>query len=295
MKRKKLYHYFLYTMLFLFSKHAGISQTIQSLEISPGLDAHSEKWGIGYNGKKSDIRLAEFGPYAVTKVEKLDSGFFKNKVKEEKGGSYSSGDGYDEYKIKRTEKNTFFLMSLAGGSDSAESLFSTFTATREKRETVLGMVLSKKESSGGSETISESKQAAGMINIKNDSVYWKFFIDYPSSSTNTRVISSGLSGYLTNGSDTLSMKILYSVATRMSKDSTGIDRVVMRMARGVSLISSRDEQIAILIFKPTMGFISKKAENYTNDERVMINNEISKSEQLAIATLYGIMIGIQGY
>jgi hypothetical protein len=270
-------------------------QTVQSLQISPELASHSERWGIGYNGKESAFRLAHFGPYNVDDINKLDSGAYKNKVKEAKGGSYDFKDGYGEYKINRIEKNALFRMYLTGESDSTETFFSVFTATRQKKETALGVILSRQYSNGGPETLSESKQAEGLILIKNDSSRWRFFINYPSASTNTRLISSGITGYMTNGADSINMKILYSVVTRKNKDSTSPDLLKMRMVRGVSMVNSNDEQIAALVFKPPMGYISKKAENYTNDELVMINKDMDKSTQLAIASLYALMIGIQGY
>ena len=175
-------------LLFLLYIDRVNGQVIQSLQISDQLSAHSEKWGIGYNGKESAFRLAHFGPYTVDDINKLDSGAFKNKVKEEKGGSYDFKDGYGEYKIRRLEKNTLFRMFLNSESDSTETIFSVFTATRKKTETVLGTLMSRNTSGGGSETLSESKQAEGMILIKNDSSRWRFFVNYPSASSNTRVI-----------------------------------------------------------------------------------------------------------
>lgn len=177
--------------IFLFTNKIS-AQIVQSLDISPELSAHAEKWGIGYNGKESDVRLAHFGPFAVTDIEKLDSGAFKNKVKEEKGGSYDFKDGYDEYKIRRIDKNSLFRMFLTGETDSTETVFSAFTSTRKKSETILGTILSKNTTTGGSETLSERKQAEGMIIIKNDPARWSFFIDYPNSSSSTRMISSEL-------------------------------------------------------------------------------------------------------
>ena len=91
------------------------------------------------------------------------------------------------------------------------------------------------------------------------------------------------------------MKILYSVVSKKNKDSSSPDKMKMMMSRGVSLINSNDEQIAALVFKPPMAYIAKKAENYTNDEMVMINKEMDKSTRLAVASLYALMIGIQGY
>lgn len=282
-------------LVFFISIIKGFGQTIQSLQISPELAAHSDKWGIDINGKQSDIRLSAFGPYTVTKIDKLDSGAFKSKVKEDKEGSYDSKDGYDEYKIRRIEKNTIFRMSMTGESDSTETVFSAFTATRKKTETVLGAILSKSTSTGGSEILNERKQAEGMIIIKNDPTRWSFFIDYPSSSSNVRVISSGISGYLTNGSDTINMKVLYSIVSKKNKDSSSPDQIKMRMPRGVSLINNNDEQIAALVFKQTMAYIGKKSDSYTNDDMVMINKDMDKPVRLAIASLYAIMIGFQGY
>jgi hypothetical protein len=281
--------------LFLLYINRSFGQTVQSLQISPELQANSDRWGIGSNGKSFDIRLAVFGPFSVTGLQKLDSGASKNKVKEEKGGSYAPGDGYDEYKVRRLEMNTIFHMTLAGESDSTESLFSAFTAKRKKTETVLGMMLSKNTSSGGSEILSERKQAEGIIHIKNDTTRWNFFVDYPGSSSNARYVDHGLNGYLTNGVDSITMKVLYSVVSTKSKDSTSPDKIKTMFARGVSLIDMQGVQIAALIFKPALGYAAKKSDNYTNEELVMINKGIDKSARLAIASLYAIMIGIQGY
>lgn len=69
----------------------------------------------------------------------------------------------------------------------------------------------------------------------------------------------------------------------------------MTMARGVSLMNPQGEQVAALVFKPPMAYIAKKSDNYTNDEMVMINKEMDKPVRMAVASLYALMIGLQGY
>jgi hypothetical protein len=228
----------------------------------------------------------------VSYVEKLDSGAFRTKVKEDKEMSFSSDAGYEEFKTKKIEERAYIRMGVGSGDDSVTAFFSLFTSVRKKSETVLSAILSKKEETANSEYFDDRKLVQGFLTIKNESLPWRFMLNYPPSSGNG--VNTALEGFLTNGRDSLVIGFVYSDIMRRSKKDPSKETIMMRSARGYTLNDWENRQMAALIFKQNGAFLgAKKLGYYTGEEVMMISKENNHSSRLAIAALFAIMLGIQ--
>lgn len=268
------------------------SQTYQYFTLDSVLTGYSEQMGIASNGKSDGIRLAILGPYIANYAEKLDSGAFRTKVKENKEMSYGSDNGFEEFKIKKIEEHAYYRMGMNRESDSTTAFFSLYTSVRKRSETVLSAILSKKDETSSAEYFDNSKDVNGYITIKNDSLPWRFNIYFPESSGNG--VNNGITGFLANGIDSFNLDIVYGDVMRRSKKEPFEERILMRTARGYALVGEDNRQMAALIFKQSAAYLgAKKLGNFTGGELVVIGRENSKQARLAMATLFSIIVGIQ--
>ena len=218
---------------FLLLTIAASSQTFQYLTLDSALLVNSEQMGIGRNGKTDGIKMSVIGPFSVSFVDKLDSGAFRTKVKEDKEMSFSSDAGYEEFKTKKIEERAYFRMGVGSGDDSVTAFFSLFTSVRKKSETVLSAILSKKDETANSEYFDDRKLVEGYFSVKNESLPWRFMLNYPPSSGS--VVNTALDGFLTNGRDSLVIGFVYSDIMRRSKKDPSKETIMMRSARGYTL------------------------------------------------------------
>lgn len=281
----------IFCMIALLSPGWAKSQTYQRFTLDSALTGYSEQMGIANNGRAEGVKLAIMGPYVTNFADKLDSGAFRTKVKENKEMIYSGSDGFEEFKIKKIEQHAFYRMGLSRESDTVTTFFSLYSSVRKKSETVLSVILSKKEENTNSEYFDNSKEVGGYISIKNDSSLWHFRIYYPESSGSG--VNNHVSGYLANGIDSFNINLVYGDVVKRSKKEPFVERTVMRTSRGYTLIDQDNRQMAALIFRQSTAYIgAQKLGNFTGGEWVILGKENSKETRLAMASLFSIMIGI---
>lgn len=273
-------------LILLFSTNECISQDIISLQISPQLNAKGDKWEPLLKSRQDNVTLVEFGPWGTKKVLKLDSGALKNKQVSDKENYYDSEEGITGYKTKKVESKKFFKINVTGTSDSSECIFSVFTSSSKRKQTVLGILLSKKELIGNTTVLSDSKQIAGNIRLMNDSVDCSFLLDYPAGG------SSYPTGFLNIETDSCIIRILYAFVTKTTNDAANPEQVTKIIPRGVAIFNYNEEQIAVLAFKALKNYKAKEAENFSQNASLVISNEINKSAQMAIASLFAIIMGV---
>jgi hypothetical protein len=274
-------------LMYLALSNKCTGQNIISLQISPQLSAQSEKWDPVLKSKNGDVNLVVFGPWFTTNINKLDSGTFKNKSISDKESYYDSEEGINGYKTKKVELSTFYRINIFGKSDSAESIYSVFTSSSKRKQTVLGILLSKKELIGNTTVLSYSKQLAGNIRLMNDSDKCSFFLDYAG------VGGSIPTGFLLKGTDSIVVSTLYALVTKPTNDPQNPEQVIRIIPRGISLFDINEVQIAALVFKDPKDYKAKETENFSKLASVIISNEINKSNQMAIASLFAIIMAIE--
>jgi hypothetical protein len=273
--------------MLLSASNKCIGQNIISLQISPQLNAHSEKWEPVLKSKKDDVSLVVFGPWFTTKMVKLDSGNFKNKVISDRESYYDSEEGINGYKSKKVESKRYFRINISGTSDSAETIFSIFTSSSKRKQTALGILLSKKELIGNTTILSDSKQIAGDIRLMNDSVRSSFFLEYPGAG------GSIPAGFLIKGNDSILVRTLYALVTKPTGDPANPEQIIRIIPRGIALLDSNEQQIAALVIKDTKEYKAMETDRFTKHASVIISNEINGSIQMAIASLFAIIIGTE--
>ena len=284
---RQLASLYLVLLMNLVISNKCIGQNIISLQISPQLNAQSEKWEPVLKSKNGDLNLAVFGPWITTKIVKLDSGAFKNKVISDKESYYDSEEGINGYKTKKVESKKFFRINISGTSDSAETIFSIFTSSSKRKQTVLGILLSKKELIGNTTVLSDSKQLAGHIRLMNDTDRCSFFLEYSGGG------GSIPTGFLLKGTDSIVIRTLYALVTKPTNDPKNPEQVIRIIPRGISLFDINEEQIAALVLKDPKEYKAKETENFSKHASVVISNEINKSIQMAIASLFATIISIK--
>jgi|GEM_PF-3576906 len=278
---------YLVLLMILAVSNLCIGQNIISLQISPQLNTHSEKWEPVLKSKNNDLNLVVFGPWVTTNIVKLDSGTFKNKVISDRESYYDSEEGINGYKTKNVQSKKFFRINIAGKSDSTETIFSVFTSSSKRKQTVLGILLSKKELIGNTTVLSDSKQLAGNIRLMNDSDRCSFFLEY------SGIGGSIPTGFLLKGTDSIVIRTLYALVTKPTNDPTNPEQVIRIIPRGISLFDINEEQIAGLVLKDPKEYKAKETEHFSKYAAVIISNGINKSIQMSIASLFAIIISIE--
>lgn len=280
----------LYAITCLFVTQAK-SQIYQRLTLDSTLMRYSEQLGIGNNGRTDGFKLATIGPYVTNFAHKIDSGSFHTKVKEDQEFFYGGTYGFEEFKIKKIDQQTFYRIGVTFETDSATGFFSLHSSVKKRSETVLSVILSKKEESTPSQYFAASKEVGGFISINNDSAIWRFQFYFPSSAAYG--IDNDIRGLLTHGVDSFYLKVVYSEVFKTSKKEPFDEKIVMRSGRGYTLADQGNRQMSALIFKQTSSYIgAQKSGNFTNGEQVIIGKENSKETRLAMATIFSILIGI---
>jgi len=163
--------------------------------IDSALANNSEKWKVSELKKVADLKLTSFGWFSTVDAMKLDSPVYKKKTKE--GESYygeisSGGVTMDGDKVVMIEKKKHYRLAIVREGDSTSTLFSVFTASHERKQTVLGFFTSG--SSRSSEVLDLKREVSGLIDV--DSTIWAFnFSDFGQ--------SPGAAGYIWHEGDTL--------------------------------------------------------------------------------------------
>jgi hypothetical protein len=261
------------------------------MHLNPALETNSEKWKVKENNKLfGDIRKPEFGPYTTTGAEKLDSPVIKKKTKDGKEFEVTIGQGADIDMSKKVtiEKTKFYRMQLANGGDTTEALFSIFSTSKEKRQTFLGAVLSKKDE-GKDIVLSYTMDVNGIITTNADSILWKFFYTNNNSGSNNSYVKDtiqttpGISGYLKNHTDSLHIELIVDTSTITFKQifSSKHDTITTYKNRGVVLVNQKGEHLAALQFAGAEG-----------KRYIWIRKDLENSYRQAISTYLAVIIAL---
>ncbi len=224
------------------------------------LVSNSDKWKI--HPKKSVFGLSKpvFGDYTTLDIVKLDSGHMKKKTKDSAFLSFElsgqEGSDWDQSKFLTIKKNKIYKLRLASKADTTKAIFSISSESVEKRQTFLGIILSKNDE-GKNEVLNYNRDVPGAIITSDIDIQWQFFIgDFAGANIS--------SGYLKNEKDSLTMQF-YS--------SFNADLV---------LVNTDGTHFAALKFKVKPFY-------------TWIRNNLKPHYQQAIAALFAVIIGIKDY
>jgi hypothetical protein len=172
--------------------------------------ANSETWKVESFKDLFGLSKSKFGPYSTIEVKRFDSTSSKRKVKDSSSLEVelsSEATTIDHGKYMTIEKTKFYNLQIASGADITNSLFHIASRSKEKRQTMLGRLMSKEEA--GKTVIDYNRDVSGVITTGNES--WEFFIDNfsPSGrrgSGNTYFSASISTGFLRNKHDSLMIR-----------------------------------------------------------------------------------------
>jgi hypothetical protein len=232
------------------------------------LQTPGEIWNIKAKKKLFGLAKPEFGPYSTIAVYQLDSAVHRKKTKDPEGASFSlsGSEGVDITKLQTIEKQKYFKLLLAISSDTIEVVFAIASISKERKQTVGGILLSKNGTSSNA-TLSYNRDVSGTIKVHaNDTAVWKFFIDdFTSGSRETEEWgmphASIAAVYLKKGND--------SSYTKLPMGSLVVD-----------LYRSENEKIG------TLAYTGKKA-------TVWVRKDIDSAQQHAVAALFAAIISIR--
>ena len=267
--------------LLLCSKNSFCQKNKQNA-IDTGLEAHSEKWKVKLHRPMFGMGKPEFGPFTTIDVDKLDSPVLRKKIKE---GSYteasydlSGGWDWDFSKYQTVQERKAYRMLVTGESDTTELLFSIYSISKEKNLTFFGELMSKNDE-GKNLTLGYKIDISGIGTTNYDSLPWRFFLEdsfgrqqEPGPYGTTRFTS----GYIITADDSLFTEpLLNQIGSRDSK-------FFAEWQTGIFVNSTKDNHIAAVKFG-TPGDLS-------NPFYAWIRNDIPKSQQHAIASVFALLI-----
>lgn len=231
--------------------------------------ANSERWDVKQHKGLFGLCKPEFGNFTTLDVVKVDSAVIRKRHKDSSnlGFHLSGGDfGIDNDKFVTNEKTKFYKLRIISGNDISEAVFSIYSVSKEKKQTFLGKMLSKKSEEEKDIVLHYNRDVEGIILPDTTSKKWEFVInDFTSGS---RIIAGSASpasmsgGYIKNENDSLYLNAYSSITSDLI------------------LINTRGEYIAALKFKRKPLYI-------------WIRNDIESSYRKAIASLFAVIIGIK--
>ncbi len=259
---------FLLSLILIVNKHICFCQVNED----SAMLAHSETWQVKQNKGLFGLSKPDFGPYKTIEVIKLDSAVIKKKTKDsasfdaEFSGSGSSD--FDQSKYMTIEKTKFYKLLLASSSDITKATFAIASISHEKRQTVLGKIMSK-DDEGKNEVLSYKRDIYGIIIRDGDSIQWNFFIKnfdagLGQSGTPFFIAPSITGAWLKHGDDSIYTK------TYSSFDSD------------ILLVNQKGEHVAALAFKQ-------------KHPGIWIRNDIDSAYQKTIAAFFAVFIAIKDY
>lgn len=229
--------------------------------------SNSEQWKVEQKKGLVGLSKPSFGIFTTLNVGKMDSGFFKKKIKDSASFDFELGRGendMDHSKYMTIQKTKWYKLLLATNADTTNAVFSIASVSKEKRQTFLGKVLSKNDE-GKDQLLSYNRNVPGVVITGNNSVLWKFLIgNFTSSSRQTSHSASISSGYLQNENDSLYIQIYSSFSADLV------------------LVNKNDEHLAALKFKQKPLI-------------VWIRNDLDHSYKSAIAALFAVIVAIKDF
>lgn len=229
----------------------------KQIPIDPDLSNNSEKWKAIVRNAVWGVARSSFGPFRMTAYEKLDSPKLRT----------SSHKAISFHLFRREESfshRKVYLLDVAGLSDTAYLLL--FLWFRSK--TSEPGFFSKKDS----EVISATKDGYGEITTNKDTIPWQFRIETCDMSGRWRMEDKikGVCGYLCYKQDTLFIDPVFTF-TDSKYDHHWPGK------KGVLLSDKNGKVLASL--------------QLTDNNYVWIKKDLPDKTQLAIASLFVVMLG----
>ena len=232
--------------------------------------ANSEQWKVAQKKGLFGLSKPSFGNFTTLTVSKMDSGFYKKKIKDSSSFNLELGGGendMDQSKYMTIQKTKWYKLMLAADTATTSATFSIASVSKEKKQTLLGKMLSKNDE-GKDEELSYRRDVPGFISTGGNAASWQFLIhDFTRGSGQTGFsfgAASISSGYLQNESDSLYMQLYSSFAADLV------------------LVNRNGEHVAALKFKQKpLG--------------AWIRNDLDSSHRDAIAALFAVIIAIKDF
>lgn|SRR6185312_11464124 len=270
---------------FFFCNSVAFSQSNKYKSLDSTLESNSEKWKVKEHKGIAGIAKPEFGPYTTLVAEKLDSPVIKKKTKDSSGAEISYSDaGWDLSKYQTVEKKKFYRMVLCRDHDTTELQFYIHSVSAERKQTVLGKMLSKNDEGTGA-TLNYQKNIEGIILSDNESLRAHFFIeDYVSSRqiehSNPQQNNPTTRGYILIKNDSLFTEPV------MQTFGNSKSNFFMQLQIGVFMNDVNGAHIALLQFGGDPPF---------GDEKfyIRIRRDIDGDRQDAIAAFFAAIIGVK--
>ncbi|HEV8084385.1 MAG TPA: hypothetical protein VGP55_14355 [Chitinophagaceae bacterium] len=232
--------------------------------------ANSEQWKIEPKKGLFGLSKPSFGNFTTVSINKIDSGFYKKKIKDSSSFDFELGSGendVDQSKYMTIQKTKWYKLMLAADTATTSATFSIASVSKEKKQTLLGKMLSKNDE-GKDEELSYRRDVPGFISTGGNAASWQFLIhDFTRGSGQTGFsfgAASISSGYLQNESDSLYMQLYSSFAADLV------------------LVKRNGEHVAALKFKQ-------------KPLSAWIRNDLDSSHRDAIAALFAVIIAIKDF
>ncbi len=282
---RKSFSFYVLTGACLFCNSVVFSQKNKEKSLDSTLEATSEKWKVKEHKGIAGIAKPEFGPYTTLVAEKLDSPVIKKKTKDSSGAEISYSDaGWDLIKYQTVEKKKFYRMVLGRDQDTIELQFYIHSVSAERKQTVLGKMLSKNDKGTGA-TRNYQKNIEGIILLGIESIQAHFFIeDYVSSRqiehNNPQQNNPTTHGYILIGKDSLFTEPV------MQTFGNPKSNFFMQWQKGIFMNDINGTHIALLQFGSDQPY---------GDEKfyIRIRRDIDGNRQDAIAAFFAAIIGVK--
>ena len=212
-----------------------------------------------------------FGNYSTMDVSKVDSPVIINKTKDSSySGMEFSGQGADVdfSKFMTIEKKKSYKLLLNTTEDTVTAIFDIASISHEKKQTFLGMILSK-NNEGKDLVLDYNRDVPGIIKTGNASTEWSFFIDnFTSGGRQTEYGFPGTAsisgGYMKNDIDSFYLRVYSSFSA------------------DIVLINQQGEDVGALAFKQ-------------KHPEIWISRDIAPSCQQAVAAFFAVILSIKEF
>ncbi|MEO6844996.1 MAG: hypothetical protein ABI184_07480 [Ginsengibacter sp.] len=279
MKNKSFLFYVL-TAVFFFCNSVAFSQKNKDKSLDSTLEANSEKWKVKEHKRIGATAKPEFGFYTTLVAEKLDSPVIKKKTKDSSGASIGYSDaGWDISKNVTVEKKKFYRMVLGRQEDTTEIQFYIHTVSAEKRQTVLGKILSN-NNEGKDGILKYQKNIEGFIFNFSGSTRSRFFMDDYVSATQTTSDNPGQGNPITGGYILTKTDSLFTEPVIESFGNSK-SQFFMQWQKGIYMKDMKGTHVALLQFGGGQPFY------------IWIRRDLDAYSQDAIAAFFAVIIGVK--
>ncbi len=271
-----------FATVFIFLSNTSFSQKNKERPLDSALEANSEKWKVKEHKGIAGMAKPEFGLYSILAAEKLDSPVVRKKIKNGSEASYSGYDGWDISKYETFEKTKFYRAFLGKEMDTIEIQFYIHSVSNEKRQTMLGKMLSKNDEFAESKdaTLGYKKNIEGILVTNVESTFGHFFIDDYISNRQITNDNPGQNDLITSGYILIKNDSLFTEPV-MEKFGNPKSKFFFQIQKGIFMNDANGKHLALLQFGNDQPFY------------VRIANDLEAVYKDAIASFFAVIIGVK--